>query len=138
MPTRGREDKMAIDERARHDLLKKLEELLGEERALTLMTGLPREEPATKKDLDAVEGRLVLRMDGLEGRMDGLEGRVEAMEDRLIMRIDSSADRVLGELHQRIGEVYKELVNQTRVFVLSTVGAVVTVGGLAVAAARFG
>ncbi len=52
---------MSIDERARHELHAGLDELLGPERAGTLMGYLPPvgwADVATRRDLDALEQRL--------------------------------------------------------------------------------
>ena len=56
---------MSVDERARHQLFVKLEQVLGREEATTLMETLPtghRDEIVTKDYLD-------LRLDALESRM---------------------------------------------------------------------
>ena len=102
---------MAIDERARHQLYLRLEEQLGAEAAETLMEHLPPTgwgEVATKRDLDHLA--------------------VATKRD-----IDQMGDRLRAELH-------KALADQTRTVVLiaalTNVGAVLTVGGLAFAAAR--
>ena len=73
---------MPISEASRHDLYNGLAELLGSERAETLMTHLPRYDPvdvATKTDIvglrtDAIdlESRLNSRLDGLGQRLDRL------------------------------------------------------------------
>ncbi len=52
---------MSVDERARHQLFVKLEEVIGPESATTLMEHLPPggyPELATKQDLAALEDRL--------------------------------------------------------------------------------
>lgn len=56
---------MAIDERSRHELYLKLEQLLGSQEATTLMEHLPPigwADVATKRDLDHLEAR----MDGMK------------------------------------------------------------------------
>ncbi len=56
---------MAIDERARHQLFIKLEQVLGPEDAVTLMETLPPvgyAELATKQDLAALEDRLTAKI----------------------------------------------------------------------------
>ena len=63
---------MSVDERARHRLYRKLEEVLGAEEAGTLMGQLPPTgyaDLATKNDLAALEERLILRMESLEHRL---------------------------------------------------------------------
>jgi hypothetical protein len=59
---------MAIDERARHELHRKLEEVLGAEEAATLMAHLPPvgwADVATKHDLAQLEERLNLRFQSI-------------------------------------------------------------------------
>ena len=75
---------MAVDERARHRLYRKLEEVLGIEEAGTLMRHLPpvgSADIATKSDLAGLEERLTFRMDS----------RMETMEHRLRAEIHRSA-----------------------------------------------
>ena len=102
---------MAIDERARHQLYLRLEEQLGPEAASTLMEHLPPTgwaDVATKRDLDHL--------------------RAMTASD-----IDRMGDRLRAEF-------YKAITEQTRTVVLTAVltnlGAVLAVGGLAFAAAR--
>jgi len=62
---------MAIDERTRHQLFLRLEEVLGDEEANTLMEHLPPvgwADVATKRDLDELEARLGLRLELVENR----------------------------------------------------------------------
>jgi len=63
---------MALDERARHQLHRKLEEVLGAEQASTLMEMLPPvgwADVATKRDLDALRSEMSLRFEALEHRL---------------------------------------------------------------------
>ena len=102
---------MAIDERARHQLYLRLEEHLGAEAATTLMEHLPPTDwadVATKRDLDQL--RAATRSD-----------------------LDQLADRLRAELHQALSEQTRTVV---LIAALTNVGAVITVAGLAFAAAR--
>ena len=148
---------MVVDERSRRAMRRRLEEVLGEEHATTLMEYLPPEEFATKRDLEGLEQRLTLRisgvegrmdgleghMDGLEGRMDGLEGRMDglernmfAMEQRLNERIDLKIESSENRLHSAIDNlatsVAKDMVAQTRTFIFATLGALAAMAALAV------
>jgi hypothetical protein len=74
---------MTVDERARHRLFLKLEEVLGSEEAGTLMAHLPlggSADLATKSDLriglDSLEERLTLRMESLEHRLSARMDRL--------------------------------------------------------------
>ena len=63
---------MALDERARHELHRKLEEVLGADQASTLMEMLPPvgwADVATKRDLDALESHFDLRLEAVEHRL---------------------------------------------------------------------
>ena len=66
----------------RQALYARLEEVLGEQHAATLMTNLPPtpwDQLATKDDLDGLEARF----DGLEARFDGLARVVDQIAQRL-------------------------------------------------------
>ncbi|HEX2030576.1 MAG TPA: hypothetical protein VHL78_04135 [Actinomycetota bacterium] len=85
---------MAVSERDRHELYRKLEGALGKEPADTMMALLPPvgwADVATKDDLRNLEERLILRMENLESRMD-------AMESRLVGRMEAD----LGRVNQRM------------------------------------
>nr|MDQ3612240.1 hypothetical protein [Actinomycetota bacterium] len=67
---------MAVDERARLELLRRLEEALGSEQAVTLMEHLPPAgwaDVARKRDVDVLDRR----MDAFDRRMDGFDRRME-------------------------------------------------------------
>ena len=100
---------MTIDERSRHALFTKLEEVLGSEEATTLMEYLPPvgwAEVATKRDLDQVA--------------EVMEGKIEATKQELLATF-----RV-------------ELNTQTRNMIFAMSASVVSVAGLAFAAGRLG
>ena len=63
---------MVLDERSRHELYLKREEVLGPEQATTLMEMLPPvgwADVATKHDLDQLEQRMHVRFEALEYRL---------------------------------------------------------------------
>jgi hypothetical protein len=63
---------MAIDERARHELHAKLEQVLGAEEASTLMAHLPPvgwADVATRRDLDHLEGTLRAEMQATKSEL---------------------------------------------------------------------
>lgn len=104
---------MAVSERDRHELYRKLEGALGKEPADTMMALLPPvgwADVATKDDLRNLEQRMGLRISALQSRMD-------AMEERLLKQIE------------------REGKSLYRTMVITTIGAVATVGTLAFAAA---
>ena len=100
-----------LDERMRHRLHGRLEEVLGADEAAALMSALPQTELATKADLDAVEVRL----------------RGEMVEGFASLRIEIAGVR--SELHQTI-------TAQTRQMFFGLVGVVATFGGLMITVAR--
>ena len=90
---------MAVDEAARHQLYRRLEEALGAGPTSTLMTLLPPvgwADVATKDDLRALEASLRGEMAGLRGEFSGLRGEFSEL------RGDFSELR--GELEQLRGE----------------------------------
>lgn len=97
---------MGIDERARHQLFLRLEDILGTDEATTLMEHLPPTgwaDVATKHDL-------------------------AQLEDRVDIRLKAMADRLTAAFRE-------ELNRQTRSFMLVSSGLTVGVGGLVLAAA---
>jgi hypothetical protein len=77
---------MAVDERSRHELHGKLEQLLGPKEAGTLMSYLPPvgwADVATKRDLDELEGRLraeiqLLRSDLRSDLLSGIHSEIHS------------------------------------------------------------
>ena len=119
---------MALDERARHELFLRLEQVLGPERAETLMELLPPvgwADVATKRDLDALEQRMDLRFELVDQRFEALDQRFEASEQKLL-----AAFR--GELLAQSNVI----TAQTRTLVMANLGAVLSVAALAFGAAR--
>jgi hypothetical protein len=108
----SRRVKMVLDERSRHRLFLRLEEVLGPERAETLMEMLPPvgwADVATKRDLD-------LAIDQLERRMDL---RFEALEYKLMAALDG------------------KIAAQTRTITFTILGSLLATTSLSFAAARF-
>lgn len=110
---------MNVDEQTRQRVLARLREVLGEEAAFIVMAGIPPfawSEIATKSDLYAVRdliGDLRGEMGDLRGEMGELRGEMGQMEARLST----------------------SMATQTRYYMVATVGAVLTTGALAFAAA---
>jgi hypothetical protein len=84
---------MVVDDRSRHELYRRLEEVLGLEAATTLIEHLPPvgwADVATKADLAALEQRIDDRLDHRFDRIDDRFGRVD---DRF-SRVDDHFSRV--------------------------------------------
>jgi hypothetical protein len=81
---------------------------------------------ASPSDLDALEARLVSRIDAfdrrLNGRIDGLEGRIDALDSRLNGRIDGLEGRIDGRIEKLAGSVdtLKWLVGLLTAFNIAT------------------
>ena len=87
---------MVVDDRSRHELYRRLEEVLGLEAATTLIEHLPPvswADVATKGDLAALEQRLELRFDRIDDRFSRIDGRFSRLDDRFA-QIDERFSRV--------------------------------------------
>ena len=132
---------MAIDERARHELHRKLEEVLGSEEAATLMAHLPPvgwADVATKHDLAQLEERMNLRFDSIDQRFEIVNDWFDSFEERMNLRFQSMEDRFDGKLDRLRGEILDRMADMSatyaRTTVVSVVGSVLTVTGLVFAA----
>ena len=113
---------MVVDERSRHELYRRLEELLGPEGATTLMEHLPPvgwADVATKHDLVGLEARLDERFKGLDWRFEGLDERLKATGSDLRATFEH------------------ELRSQTMTMMFGLISVVLTMSALAFALARF-
>ncbi|MBW3668862.1 MAG: DUF1387 domain-containing protein [Actinobacteria bacterium] len=92
---------MAITEQSRKQLYQRLDEVLGDEHATTLMEHLPPRgwaDVATKQDLAQLEERLTLRFDRELARVEySLNERMSALERDLTARMDA-LERQMAEL----------------------------------------
>jgi hypothetical protein len=88
---------MVLDERSRHELYLRLEEVLGPERAETLMEMLPPvgwADVATKRDLDLGLQQMLQRMDL---RFDACEHKImAALKDEITAQTRTVVFAVLG------------------------------------------
>ena len=113
---------MAVDERSRRELYRRLEEVLGPEAATTLIEHLrPVDwaDVATKQDLAALEERVDLRFARVDDRFDRVDDRISAMGSELRASFEH------------------ELRGQTTTIVFALVSVVLTMAALAFALARF-
>ena len=137
---------MALDERARHELFLRLEQVLGPESAETLMEMMPPvgwADVATKRDLDALEERMDLRFEIVDQRFEAMDRRFEAMEQQFEQRFGLVDSRFEALEHKLIAAFRGELLAQsnvitaqTRTLLLANVGTVVSLAALAFGVAK--
>ena len=133
---------MVLDERSRHQLYLRLEEALGPDAATTLMEHLPPvgwADVATKRDLDAFEGRLDHRFEAIDHRFEAIDHRFEAidrrfeaLEERIDLRSEALENKLLATFR---GELQNALTTQSRHLTIALVGTAATVSALAFTAA---
>ena len=112
-------------EAARLDLYNGLSELLGPERAETLMASLPNFGPngvATSADI----GVLQARMEGLGARMDALESGLGARLDGLETRMTSIESAVVA-LGLRLDKMFLAMLAGLFAIVAALVGVIIAV-----------
>ncbi|HEX9236299.1 MAG TPA: hypothetical protein VF972_08470 [Actinomycetota bacterium] len=121
---------MAIDERSRHILFLKLEEVLGSEEATILMEHLPPvgwADVATKHDLDQ-----------LEGTFQREHRNLEAAIRREIEHLARANAQEHQQLEERItlgltAAFRAELITQTRTMIFALLSSVATMAGVFIA-----
>lgn len=132
---------MAISEESRHRLYGRLEEVLGEEQAATLMEHLPPvgwADVATRRDLDHLGGALRSEMAVLGTELRS-EMAVLAGELRVEMAVLGGELRVeMGAMESRLRSDLARVRSDVRTLFLGLVGLQVSGAGLAVAVSRLG
>ncbi len=139
---------MTAAERARHELAARLEEVLGSDEAATLMEHLPPvrwDELARQEDLLALRGDvdgLRTDVDGLRTDMDDVRGevvdlrtatmlqgeRIDHLAEVMALRFDGLSDHISATVAQRMD-------SQTKLLVLSILGAFLTAVAISIGAA---
>ena len=130
---------MALDERARHELYLRLEQILGAESAETLMEMLPPvgwADVATKRDLDGLEERVNLRFELIDQRFGALDSRFEALEQRFEQRFEASEYKLLAGFRTELLAQSNVISAQTRALIKANLGTVLSMSALAFAVAR--
>lgn len=138
---------MAVDERSRHELYRRLEEVLGPDAATTLIEHLPPvgwADVATKNDLAGLEQRMDLRFARVEGRFDSIDERFNAvnerftaMDDRITAATSDLQATFEHEMRLQSESFGQQLRSQTTTMVFGLVSVVLTMAALAFALARF-
>jgi glutathione S-transferase len=131
-----------IEERARHELYRGVEELLGTDRADTLMSLLPPvgwADVTTKTDLRSLDDRIDSRFSRVDARFTAIDARFTAIEARLVAieaRLDgidarfSQIDDRFAKIDDRFAELERSMAQQTRTLVFSILGALFTMTSL--------
>jgi hypothetical protein len=149
---------MTIDERSRHQLFARLEEVLGSDEATTLMEHLPPlgwADVATKRDLDqfavatkrdldqfAVATKRDLDQFAVATKRDLDQVAVATKRDldQLALITKHELDQLrldLDRVEQRVTATFRgELVAQTRTIIFALLGTVIAMGGVTIAAVR--
>jgi hypothetical protein len=138
---------MAVDERSRHELYRRLEEVLGPDAATTLIEHLPPvgwADVATKNDLAGLEQRMDLRFARVEGRFDSIDERFNAvnerftaMDDRITAATSDLRATFEHEMRLQSESFGQQLRSQTTTMVFGLLSVVLTMAALAFALARF-
>jgi hypothetical protein len=138
---------MAVDERSRHELYRRLEDVLGPDAPTTLIEHLPPvgwADVATRHDLAGLEQRIDLRLDRVYERFNRV-GEVFNRVDERFNRVDESIEAARAdlratfehELRAQSSSFGHELRAQTTTMVFGLVGVVLTMAALAFALVRF-
>ncbi len=123
---------MAIDERDRHRLHQRLDDVLGANEAATLMAHLPPvgwAEVATKHDLAALSREVDSQFRGVDQRFDALEARMDSRFEAVDARVEALGHQLTTSLSDRLQE-------QLRVTMFAFVGCLATFSAVMVAAIR--
>ncbi|MDX1659846.1 MAG: hypothetical protein R3343_13580 [Nitriliruptorales bacterium] len=127
---------MAVEQRQRHELHTRLEQVLGPEEASTLMSYLPPvgwADVATKRDLDHFADRL--RAEFQQGLQEGLASVRRDLNVR-IDKLDENVSTRIDRVDARIDKLDDKLDANLRVLLFSMLGAILTTAGLAFGAAH--
>ena len=130
---------MTVNERSRHELHLRLESVLGPEAANTMMEMLPPvgwADVATKRDLDQLAEATRRQHDQLTDAAKRDLDQLAAANQREHELLAKALTEGLGSLRGDLAQLRGEIAFQARTFTLSMIGSIVTVAGLAFAAAR--
>jgi hypothetical protein len=135
-----------IEERARHELYRGVEELLGTDRADTLMSLLPPvgwADVTTKTDLRSLDDRIDSRFSRVDAQFSRVDARFTAIDARFtaidarLTGIEARLDGIEAHFEQLEGRVselestlHRTMAQQTRTLLFGLVGAMLTLGSL--------
>lgn len=137
---------MAIDERHRHRLHQRLDDVLGVPEAATLMSHLPPVgwlDVTTNTQLSALEQRMDARFERVDARFAALETRMDARFEVMDSRFEvmdsrfETVDAKLDTLRHEFGEALAlGLRDQLRVLVFTFVACMLTFASVVIAAVK--
>ena len=129
---------MAIDERQRHRLHERLDEVLGAEEAATLMSHLPPvgwADVATRRDVDHAVTVLGHELrDEISGLRDELRDEISGLREELHGEVSGLRGEVAGvrtELHKELGAIRADMLANHRQLVLAIIASQFTAVSLA-------
>ena len=118
---------MAVDERTRHELHQRLDQVLGVEQAATLMSHLPPTgwgDVVTREHLDLRLSTLEARIDA---RLDGHDARFDEMLQRFDQWGESITDRLTAAFRAELNQV---VVQQTRLLIVALFTSLAAIAGV--------
>jgi hypothetical protein len=121
-----------IEERARHELYRGVEELLGTDRADTLMSLLPPvgwADVTTKTDLRSLDDRIDSRFSRVDAQFSRVDARFTAIEGRLA-GIEARFEQLDARVSELESTLHRTMAQQTRTLLFGLVGAMLTLGSL--------
>ena len=131
---------IVVDERSRHELYRRLDEVLGPEAATTLIEHLPPvgwADVATRHDLAALEERIGLRFARVDDRFARVDDRFDHLEQRFEQRFDVMEERFRAATSDLRATFEHELRSQITTVMFGMVSVVLTMAALAFALVRF-
>ena len=127
---------MVVDERSRHQLYRRLEEVLGPDAATTLIEHLPPvgwADVATRHDLAGLEQRMELRFTRVEERFNVVDERFNTVNERF-----TGMEHVITAAAADLRATFEhELRSQITTVMFGLVSVVLTMAALAFALVRF-
>lgn len=131
---------MVVDERSRHELYRRLEELLGPEAATTLIEHLPPvgwADVATKHDLAGLEHWIDERFSRVDERFTRVDESIKAATADLRATFEHELRIVEQGLRTQTNTFEQGLRTQTITMMFALVSVVLTMSALAFSLARF-
>ena len=124
---------MAVDERTRHELHQRLDQVLGVEQAATLMSHLPPTgwgDVVTREHLDLRLSTLEARIDA---RLDGHDARFEEMLQRFDRQFGQWGESITDRLTAAFrAELNQAVVAQTRLLIVALFTSLAAIAGVRV------